>query len=158
MPVGEEVHPGVAFDRSTEEELWKGVGEFNHSVLQIPETDVSQYDIESIKPLVNPRIPAGNLNNEALVTFYCPRKGDTLMSGHPNLVTYTDSAGRPTSGVHLEIPKEVEAMFRLLSRFGTRLRARHGEGTIKFEASLFINIKLPGDKEWSLDLPGHGKV
>lgn len=45
--------------------------------------------------------------------------------------------------------------FRLLSRFGTRLRARHGQGTkrhIKFDdfnASLYCNIKLPGDENWT---------
>lgn len=45
--------------------------------------------------------------------------------------------------------------FRLLSRFGTRLRARHGAGTkrhIKFDnysGSLFANIKLPGEHNWT---------
>ena len=49
--------------------------------------------------------------------------------------------------------------FRLLSRFGTRLGARHGEGTkrhIKFDdysGSLFANIKLPGDTTWTKVTP-----
>ena len=45
--------------------------------------------------------------------------------------------------------------FRLLSRFGTRLRARHGDGTKRhnkfddFNASLYAVIKLPGDEHWT---------
>ena len=51
--------------------------------------------------------------------------------------------------------------FRLLNRFGARLRARHGPGTkrhIKFDdysGSLYANVKLPGDATWtrvSLDM------
>lgn len=62
-----------------------------------------------------------------------------------------DAEGRPEAGLRLEIPPELDDTFRLLSRFGTRLRARHGEGTkrhIKFDdytGSLFTNVKLPGD-------------
>ena len=151
-------------DRSYEDTLWKGSGGFIHTILKIPDTDVSQYDIENIKPLENPRIPTGNLNNEVLVTFYCPRKRDQLMSGTVNLASHTDSLGRPMAGVRLKIPKELDATFRLLSRFGTRLRALPGEGTkrhIKFddyEASLFINIKLPGDEEWSKVSPAIAKA
>ena len=63
------------------------------------------------------------------------------------------------AGVRLEVPPELDDTFKLLSRFGTRLRARHGEGTrrhIKFddwEASMYMNIKLPGDEEWSRVTP-----
>ena len=63
--------------------------------------------------------------------------------------------GIPTAGLRLEIPEELMGQFRLLSRFGARLRARHGSGTkrhIKFddlEGALFMNIKLPGDEAWS---------
>ena len=151
-------------DRSSEDAMWRGVGDFIHSVLKISDNDVTQFDIESIKPLENPRVPAGNLHNEVLVTFSCPRKRDLLMSGTMNLAGHTDSSGRPTAGVRLEIPGELDATFRLLSRFGTRLRARHGEGTKRhikfddFESSLFMNIKLPGDEEWSKISPAMAKA
>lgn len=45
--------------------------------------------------------------------------------------------------------------FRLLSRFGSRLRARHGAGIkrhIKFDdftGSLYTNVKLPGNTSWT---------
>ena len=73
----------------------------------------------------------------------------------PNLAARTDSNGRPTAGLRLEIPDELLSQFRILSRFGTRLRSRHGLGTkrhIKFDdmdGSLFMNIKLPGNEAWS---------
>ena len=151
-------------DPSTQNTLWEGVGNFIPDVLRVADSEVSQHDIESIVALEDPRIPAGNLNREALVTFFCPRKRDMLMSGTPNLANWADSSGRPTAGLRLEIPKELDATFRLLSRFGTRLRARHGEGTkrhVKFddyEASLFINIRLPGDEEWSRVSPAMAKA
>ena len=59
----------------------------------------------------------------------------------------------------MEIPEELADTFRLLSRFGTRLRARHGNGTRRhikldeFKGSLYSNIKLPGDTEWTRVLP-----
>lgn len=61
----------------------------------------------------------------------------------------------PTAGTRLEIPLELRETFKLLARFRTRLRARHGLGTkrhIEFDdylGSLFINIKLPGDESWT---------
>ena len=59
---------------------------------------------------------------------------------------------------------KLDATFKLLSRFGTRLCARHGEGTKRhvkfdnFEASLYINVKLPGDTEWSRVSPAMAKT
>ena len=139
-------------DRTSEEALWRGTGEFIHKALKISEDDVSPDDIESIVTVPDPRLPIGNLHDEAIVTFYCARKRDSLLANAANLATFRDNAGRPTAGVRLEIPVELKDTFRLLSRFGTRLRARHGEGTkrhVKFddlENSLIMNIKLPGDE------------
>ena len=137
------------------EDSMGGVGEFIHAALNIHEDDVGQEDIESITPVPNPKFPAGNLTKEVVVTFFCHRKRDVLMSGVSNLASRTDRSGKPTAGVRPEIPTELEDTFRLLARFGTRMRARHGEGTrrhIKFDditASLYTNIKLPGDEAWS---------
>ena len=56
----------------------------------------------------------------------------------------------------MEVPTELQETFRLLSRFGTRLLARHGEGTrrnIKFDdysGTLFTNVKLPGPGLWPI--------
>ena len=77
------------------------------------------------------------------------------MLSSTNLATCTDHEGKPTAGIRLEIPDELADSFCLLSRFGTRLRARHGPGTkrhIKFDdysGSLYSNVKLPGDESWT---------
>ena len=140
---------------SSSNTLWKGVSEFIHTALGIPEDDLGPEDIEDVVAIPDPEYATGNLRKEALVTFFCPRKRDMLLSKSPNLATRIDSDGRPTAGLRLEILDELMRQFRILSRFGTRLRARHGLGTkrhIKFDdmdGSLFMNIKLPGDDTWS---------
>ena len=60
-----------------------------------------------------------------MVTFFCPRKRDVVVASSPNLSNLMDN-GVPTAGLRLEIPSKLMSQFRLLSRFGTRLRARHG--------------------------------
>ena len=133
--------------------LWKGVGKFLHKALGIPESEIGPEDIEDVVAIPEPKFTAGNLNKEALVTFFCPRKRDIVVSNSPNLSNLMDN-GIPTAGFRLEIPEELMNQFRLLSRFGTRLRARHGAGTkrrVKFDymdGSLYMNIKLPGDESW----------
>ena len=134
--------------------LWKGVGEFLHTALRIPESDIGPEDIEEVVAIPEHKYTAGNINKEALVTFFCPRKRDIVVSSSSNLSNLMEN-GVPTAGLRLEIPEELMGQFRLLSRFGTRLRARHGAGTkrhVKFDdmdGSLFMNIKLPGDESWS---------
>ena len=151
-------------DGSSEDSLWRGTGDFIHSALRISEDDVGQDDIESVTAVPNPRIRIGNVRDEAVVTFFSHVKRDSIMSGAVNLATHIDAAGQPTAGIRLELPPELTDTFRLLSRFGTRLRARHGDGTkrhVKFddmEASLFMNIKLPGDESWSRVSPHTAKA
>ena len=136
------------------DEMWAEVGDFLHVTLAIPETDLRQEDIESIKRVRDP-IAAGNVRDEVLLTFFDSKARDLVLVSSTNLAKFVDDDGRPTAGTRLEIPPELMDTFRLLSRFGTRLRARHGEGTkrhIKFDdfnASLFCNIKLPGDTTWT---------
>lgn len=98
-------------------------------------------------------VPGWQLEQGSPCDVLLPKEG--LVSKSPKLTARTDANGRPTAGLHLVIPEELLGQFRILSRFGTRLRARHGLGTrrhIKFEdmdQSLFMNIKLPGDESWS---------
>ena len=145
----------------TDEERWESVGEFLHNTLAIREDDLCQDDIESIE-----RVTTGRLaddRKEALVTFFDRQKRDAVMSSSSNLASKVDREGKPTAGIRLEIPRELDGTFRLLSRFGTRLRARHGTGTkrhIKFDdytASLYTNIKLPGDNSWTKITPRMAK-
>ena len=116
-------------NRTDENSLWNGVGEFIHTTLGNSEEEICQEDIEAIVAVLYARVAVGMVNSEATVTFFCQRKRDTVMSKVSYLSSYVDEAGRPTAGVRLEVPPELDDTFRLLSRLGTRLRARHGEGT-----------------------------
>ena len=137
----------------TEDDLWQGVGEFLHDTLTIREDDIGQEDIESIDRANDGRDPA--VRKEVIVRFYERQKRDLVVTSSPALSSKVDRDGRPTAGVRLEIPPELGDSFRNLSRFGTRLRARHGVGTkrhIKFDdysGSLFTNVKLPSDENWT---------
>lgn len=102
-------------DSTNFESLWKGVGDFIHSALQVPEDDDCPDDIEEIVPLPGVPMGAGNLIDEALVTFLSAQKRDTLMSRAPNLSSYIDSTGRPTAGLWLEIPEALMDTIRLLA-------------------------------------------
>ena len=145
-------------DGTTEEEIWGNAGEFLHGPLAIPEGDVGQDDVEDVSRVQDPLQPE-NIRNEVVVRFKDRKTRDMVMASSVNLASCTDSAGRPTAGTRLELPEELKDTFRLLARFGTRLRARHGEGTkrhVKFDdyaGSLFLNIKLPGDTKWTRVTP-----
>ena len=86
---------------------------------------------------------------------WSPSVRDNIVSHSANLAPCVDDGGKPTAGLRLEIPRELNDTFKLLSRFGTCLRARHGVGTknhIKFDdftGSLYSNVKLPGDETWT---------
>ena len=140
-----------------DDELWPGVGEFLHGALAIPEDLVSQEDIESIVRVVGSRGQPDR--KEAIVTFFDKQQRDLVVSNSPSLANKIDRDGRPTAGIRMEVPPELEDTFRLLHRFGARLRARHGAGTKRhikfddFEGSLYTNIKLPGDSAWTKVTP-----
>ena len=136
-----------------EGQLWGNVGDFLHDTMRIPTTDVNQNDIEDVQRVPGRRSDV--VRDEVVVTFRDKDVRDKVMSWSLNLADCIDAAGRPTAGTRLEVPDSLMDTFRLLTRFGTRLRARHGAGTkrhIKFDdycGSLFTNIKLPGDHNWT---------
>ena len=135
---------------TNEEELWEKVGIFLHDTMGINEENLCQGDIESIVK-VNERIQPERIKEEVIVKFFDKKKRDTVFTNAPGLASAVDADGKPEAGIRLEIPAELDDTFRLLSRFGTRLRARHGEGTkrhVKFDdfaGTLYANVKLPGD-------------
>ena len=141
----------------TQDELWDGTLQFVREVLEITEQEVNEVDIESITRVCDNLVLQDR--QEVLVKFNDSRKRDTVMSSSVKLAARIDAEGKPTAGIRLEIPGELSDTFRLLSRFGTRLRARHGIGTkrhIKFDdfcGSLYSNIKLPGDEHWTKITP-----
>ena len=139
---------------ANENDLWGGVGEFLQENLRLTDDLVRQEDIEKISR-VDDSVAAGTVKDEVLVVFNNAEVRDTVMANANKLATFVDAAGRPLAGIRLEVPQELMATFRLLSRFGARLRARHGEGTKRhikyddFNASLYAVIKLPGDDHWT---------
>ena len=141
-----------------ENTVWEAVGDFIHTTLSIPHTDINQECIESITRVQDP-VAVGTVKDEVLVVFFDAKDRDLVMSDAAGLASHVDATGKPTAGIRLEIPPELVSTFRLLSRFGTRLRARHGDGTrrhIKFDnfaGSLYANIKLPGDLSWTRITP-----
>ena len=142
----------------TSSEMWESVGDFIHETLRVPETEVNQTNLVEIKR-VEDTASSGIVKQEVLVTFHTAEVRDLVMSYAVSLSGSVDATGRPLAGLRLEVPDELLDTFRLLSRFGTRLRARHGEGTkrhIKFDdynASLLSVIKLPGDNHWTRVTP-----
>ena len=142
----------------SEEELWGETGEFLHCLMGIAEGDVCQDDIEEVRR-VEDALAAGAVHDEVVVMFKDKRKRDLVMTNSVNLAGEVGPDRRPTAGTRLEIPAELRGTFRLLTRFGTRLRARHGEGTKRhikfndFRGSLITNVKLPGDESWTRVTP-----
>ena len=120
--------------------------------------DMGQDDIEEIYR-VNEKVQPDRIKDEVVVNFFDKRKRDIVFSNAPGLASAIDAEGRPTAGLRLEIPPEIDDTFRLLSRFGTRLRARHGDGTKRhirfdeFAGSLYVNVKLPEDVTWTRVTP-----
>lgn len=119
----------------SKDELWEAVGNFIHKTLKIDVGDVTQSDIESIARAEASNQP-NRIKDEVIITMYDRRARDIIVTSSPNLANCVDQDGKPNAGIRLEIPNELMDTFRLLSRFGTRLRARHGVGTkrhIKFD-------------------------
>ena len=147
----------------SEQDLWGNAGDFIHELLKVPYDEVNQVDILEVRRPTDPFVPDGVVN-EAVIVFKDKRIRDLVMSHSVNLAGNTDGRGKPTAGTRLELPPELRDTFRLLSRFGTRLRARHGIGTkrhVKFDdftGSLYVNVKLPGDESWTRISPEMARV
>ena len=143
---------------STEEEMWGNAGEFLHGPVAIHEADVCQDDVEAVFPVDDPVRPE-NIKNEVVIRFKDNKTRDMVMFSSVNLASCVGPDGKSTAGARLELPEELKDTFHLLSRFGTRLGARHGEGTkphVKFDdfsGSLYTNVKLPGDTAWTRVTP-----
>ena len=129
---------------TSENGMWEGVGDFLQDRLRLSADQISQEDIESIEAVDNPG--ANAVRDEVVVTFFSPDTRDSVLMSAKHLGGEVDASGLPLAGVRLEIPPELTDTFRLLNRFGARLRARHGEGTKRhirfddFNASLYSII------------------
>ena len=136
----------------SKDDLWHSAGVFLGTTLGL-EGKIDGKAIESVKRV---DIPSGpGVTDEALVVFAEVVTRDQVMGSASRLAPFMDQNGRATAGMRMEIPPRLQQGFRILFRYGQRLRARHGAGTrrhVKFcdlERSLYLNVKLPGDEVWS---------
>ena len=136
----------------TEDELWHSAGIFLGTTLGL-EGKIDGKAIQSVKRVTIPSGPG--VTDEALVVFAEVVTRDQVMGSAARLAPFMDQSGRATAGMRMEVPPRLQQAFRVLFKYGQRLRARHGAGTrrhVKFcdlERSLYLNIKLPGDEAWS---------
>ena len=133
------------------EQVWRSTGEFLHNLLGL--VDVGEDKIETTS---RPNKQSGtNVEKEAIVVFKEVETRDSVIGASSKLGNCINDNGQPKAGIRLEIPPSLKSDFNTLRRFGQLLRSRHGQGTrrhVKFEdsdRSLFLNVKLPGDKRWS---------
>ena len=129
----------------TEKELWDQAGIFLGTNLGME----GKIDGSSIECIARVEIPSGpGVRSEILVRFKDISTRDMVMGAAAKLAAFMDSEGRATAGMRMEVPGRLQQSFRVLFKYGQNLRARH----VKFcdlERSLFLNVKLPGDENWS---------
>ena len=136
----------------TREDLAHAVGVFLGQNLGLQ----NQLSMSTLESVSRPDIPSGpGVSNEVLVTFNAVSVRDQVMGTASKLAPFVDANGKPTAGMRIQIPRRLQTDFRILFKYGQTLRTRHGEGTrrhVKFEdttRSLYLNVKLPGDEQWS---------
>ena len=136
----------------TRDELWHSAGLFLGNNLGLE----GRIDKNSVESITRVEIPSGpGVSQEALVRFSDVALRDIVMGAASKLAPFLDQNGRATAGMRMEVPPRLQQSFRVLFKYGQSLRARHGPGTrrhVKFsdvDKSLFLNVKLPGDEQWS---------
>ena len=133
-------------------DLWKSTGTSLVSNLGLE----GKIDNDSVEDVSRVQLPSGpGVTDEVLVRFRTANLRDLVMGSASRLGTFIDRDGRATAGMRMEVPTKLQQSFRVLFKYGSNLRARHGPGTrrhVKFcdtDHTLYLNIKLPGDESWS---------
>ena len=133
-------------------DLWKATGTFLVSNLGLE----GKIDNDSVEDVSRVQLPSGpGVTDEVLVRFRTAVLRDLVMGSASRLGTFIDRDGRATAGMRMEVPTKLQQSFRVLFKYGSNLRARHGPGTrrhVKFcdtDHTLYLNVKLPGDDSWS---------
>ena len=148
---------------TTRKDLWAAAGNFIKVTLGHPQLTESMIEL-----ICRPDVPSGPASRlEVLVRFRDVEFRDAVMGSSNRLAEMIDDQGRPTAGIRIEVTPTLRPALKTLERFGQQLRSRHGQGTkrhFKFddlERSLYLNIKLPGDLNWTrvtLDVARRGLV
>ena len=135
-------------DGENDLDLMKSGLNFIYDVLLVKQSELSVDRIERARRVRSSRI--GQTRKEALITFVDASTRDFVISHAKNLQT-----GRENQhGVRLEYPDFLGDDFRILTKFGAKMRQKMGEGfkrNVKFnddEMSLYVDVKFPNQDEW----------
>ena len=136
----------------TSDGYWEAAGVFLGRNLGL-EGKIDRSKIQSIDRV---KIPSGpTVRDEVLIVFTDAEARDLVIGAAAKLAPFVDSQGRSTAGIRMEVPGHLQHEFRALYKYGQGVRTRHGPGTrrhVKFndvDRNLFLNVKLPGDEQWT---------
>lgn len=131
-------------------QLMEGSLKFIYETLLVEEKELGSDRVERARRVRSARARGGPVRDEVAVTFVDASTRDFVISHAKNLSG--DSGG--SVGIRLEHPDFLGEDFRVLAKFGARMRQRNGEGfkrNIKFnddEMTLYMDIRLPGQTDW----------
>ena len=142
-------------DSSTDAAMWAGVGDFFFDKLQIPRTSLPQEGVDSIQRVM-PGRKKKKIENEVIVRFNSVQLRDMVTSYAPNLRQWRekDGSANGSTGLRLEIPDHLMAVFKTLERYGHFLKDKHKEGLRRhirfedYEMTLVMDYALPGEDVW----------
>ena len=138
---------------SSSRDIWQAAGEFIHTTLAIPASEVSEGDILDIRSARTSR-KGSFVREEVIVIFKEPEIRDLVSSYARNLASCFDANRNPTAGLRTEVPFHLRSTFRMLEEHGRFLKSRYGNELkwhIKFDdirKTFLLNVRLPGNTEW----------
>lgn len=130
-------------------ELWKNTGIFFFETLSIPESELSEDSVISVRRVSIGRRKAARVHDEVIVMLNNVETRDMIYTYAPNLA---NSQGR--AGMRMEIPCHLLGKFKRLSQFGRTRKEKSGQTfkwNIKFDditQSLAIDVKYPDASSW----------
>ena len=135
------------------QDLWKATGEFFFRILEVPESNLSEDSVESVRkifPVRSKGKPRSRVKDEVRVLFKDIETRDMIYSYAPNLAEKRNEAG-----MRLEVPSHLLGQFKTLEKYGRHLKSTHGQQLkwhIKYddaELCMFLNVKLSEEDRWS---------
>ena len=135
----------------TVQQMTQSVEDFLQKALLMDEADLEMVIIEQITRVRSS--PRAKQYDEVLVLFRETGVRETILSYARNLNTYIEG-GQPTAGIRMEIPRFLQATYRLLDTYGWEIRQKNGKETrriIKFdhiERNLYLTYRLPYAEDW----------